>query len=53
MEEKKTEQKITINIQQTKLFHEMCAIMNEMFNDKRVPAIYKTRISQLIKRSIK
>lgn len=55
MEAKKNteQQKIVVHVQETALFKGMCDIINEMYNDKRIPDAYKTRIKQLFMRSVK
>ena len=55
MEDKKEQvkHKITISIQETAVFRDMCKLMNEMYNDKRVPSDYKIRMSQIVKKGFK
>jgi hypothetical protein len=55
MEDKKdpVQHKITISIQETAVFRDMCKLLNEMYNDKRVPSDYKIRMSQIVKKGFK
>jgi uncharacterized protein with ATP-grasp and redox domains len=53
MDDQKIQHKIVVSIQETAVFRDMCKLLNEMFNDKRIPNDYKTRITQLVKKGFK